>query len=84
MVLQTERLLIRTLAAEDAPATAAIWCDTDVTRFMGGPRDYQQTLQDQLSEAAESIADPRGERAMRPKRPEPCALSPPGSFGSPV
>ena len=58
MELQTERLLIRTPAAEDAPATAAIWCDPDVTRFMGGPRDYEQTLQDLLSEAAEGIADP--------------------------
>jgi len=58
MELQTERLLIRSLAAEDAPALAAIWSDPDVTRFMGGPRDYEQTCRDLLSEAAESSTDP--------------------------
>lgn len=58
MEVQTERLLIRSLAAEDAPALAAIWSDPDVTRFMGGPRDYEQTCRDLLSEAAESSTDP--------------------------
>jgi ribosomal-protein-alanine N-acetyltransferase len=58
MDLQTERLLIRTLTAEDAPSLAAIWSDPDVTRFMGGPRDYEQTYRDLLSEAAEGNADP--------------------------
>ena len=58
MEVQTERLLIRSLAAEDAPALAAIWGDADVTRFMGGPRDYEQTRRDLLAEAAEGVADP--------------------------
>ena len=67
MEVQTERLLIRTLAAEDAPALAAIWCgadailrnDADVTRFMGGPRDCEQTYRDLLSEAARRRSGPR-------------------------
>ena len=58
MEVQTERLLIRSLAAEDAAALAAIWSNADVTRFMGGPRDYEQTYRDLLSEAAEGTADP--------------------------
>ncbi len=36
--IETPRLLIRPLKAEDAPVLAALWADPRVTRFMGGPR----------------------------------------------
>ncbi|HEY5337032.1 MAG TPA: GNAT family N-acetyltransferase [Rhizomicrobium sp.] len=35
-ILQTERLILRGHHAEDFPAYAAMWSDTDVTRFIGG------------------------------------------------
>jgi ribosomal-protein-alanine N-acetyltransferase len=39
---ETERLVIRPLRGEDIPALAAIWCDAEATRFMGGPRDFDK------------------------------------------
>jgi RimJ/RimL family protein N-acetyltransferase len=44
MQIETERLVVRTLQAADAPLLAALWMDPDVTRYMGGPRDYAQVL----------------------------------------
>jgi RimJ/RimL family protein N-acetyltransferase len=44
MRIETERLLIRALEADDAPPLAAMWADPDVTRHMGGPRDHAQVL----------------------------------------
>jgi ribosomal-protein-alanine N-acetyltransferase len=40
MQIETERLLIRSLEVADASPLAAIWSDPDVTRHMGGPRDF--------------------------------------------
>jgi ribosomal-protein-alanine N-acetyltransferase len=40
MQIETERLLIRSLEIADASPLAAIWSDPDVTRHMGGPRDF--------------------------------------------
>ena len=37
--IETPRLLIRALSADDVPALIALWTDPDVTRHMGGPRD---------------------------------------------
>ncbi len=44
MNLETSRLLLRSLRTDDAPALAALWTDPDVTRFMGGPREYQKLI----------------------------------------
>ena len=44
MRLQTERLLIRSVRAEDAEALARLWTDPEVTRFVGGPRDHDGVL----------------------------------------
>lgn len=40
MQIETERLLIRSLEIADASPLAAIWSDPEVTRHMGGPRDF--------------------------------------------
>ena len=58
MDLHTERLLIRDLKTADAAALAGIWSDTEVTRYMGGPRDYEETYQDLIAEAGEAEVDP--------------------------
>jgi ribosomal-protein-alanine N-acetyltransferase len=42
MRIETERLLLRPLQAADAPAIARIWADSDFTRYMGGPRDFDK------------------------------------------
>lgn len=39
MHLETQRLVIRDLEAEDIPALVKLWTDPDVTRYMAGPRD---------------------------------------------
>jgi RimJ/RimL family protein N-acetyltransferase len=36
VILETERLLLRRPAAEDAPAFTEIWSDPEVVRFLGG------------------------------------------------
>ena len=42
MRIETERLLIRPLQASDASPLAAIWVDPEVTRHMGGPRNFEE------------------------------------------
>ncbi|HEX9013564.1 MAG TPA: GNAT family N-acetyltransferase, partial [Anaerolineaceae bacterium] len=61
--IETPRLLIRPLQAADAAALAAIWADPTVTRFMGGPRDYDQVRRS-LEEDAR--ADPPPELDLWP------------------
>ena len=39
MLIETERLVIRDLSASDVEALARMWCDPEVTRFLGGSRD---------------------------------------------
>ena len=52
MVLETARLVLRSVLAEDAHPLAQLWSDADVTRFVGGPRDYETVVQAVLREAA--------------------------------
>lgn len=49
MELETERLFLRLIQVADVAALAALWTDPDVTRFMDGPRNYQE-LYKELSE----------------------------------
>lgn len=42
IIRETERLTIRLLTEPDIPALASIWSDTQVTRFMGGPRVFEE------------------------------------------
>jgi RimJ/RimL family protein N-acetyltransferase len=37
--IETDRLILRELTAQDVAALADLWSDADVTRYMGGPRD---------------------------------------------
>jgi RimJ/RimL family protein N-acetyltransferase len=39
---QTERLLLRRVQATDAIPLAEMWADRQVTRHMGGPRDFEK------------------------------------------
>jgi RimJ/RimL family protein N-acetyltransferase len=38
-MLETERLILRVQRASDVPALVDLWADTQVTRYLGGPRD---------------------------------------------
>ena len=42
IISETERLTIRSLAEADIPQITSLWADEQVTRFMGGPRVYQE------------------------------------------
>lgn len=53
MQIETERLLIRSLEVADASALAAIWSDPEVTRHMGGPRDFPD-IREGLEEDAQA------------------------------
>jgi len=44
MELETPRLLLRDLQAGDLPILACLWTNPDATRFMGGPRDYNELI----------------------------------------
>lgn len=39
MLLQTARLLLRSMQPADIPALVALWSDPEVTRYVGGPRE---------------------------------------------
>ena len=39
MILRTNRLHLRRLQAFDIEALIELWCDPDVTRYLGGPKD---------------------------------------------
>jgi ribosomal-protein-alanine N-acetyltransferase len=42
MKIETERLIIRSLQQADVPALAELWSDADVTRYLGGPREFEE------------------------------------------
>ena len=56
--IKTNRLLIRPTEPADAPALAEIWTDPVVTRYMGGPRDYETLLREFAAEARQGQPDP--------------------------
>jgi RimJ/RimL family protein N-acetyltransferase len=58
MHVKTKRLLIRSIQPADARALAEIWSDPAVTRYMGGPRDYETLLKDFKDEARAGQPDP--------------------------
>lgn len=39
MQIETKRLLLRPLESSDAQALSRVWSDSEVTRYLGGPRD---------------------------------------------
>ena len=58
MQLTTDRLVIRSLQAEDAERLADIWSDADVTRYMDGSRNHAEVNRNVLAEAEEGDRDP--------------------------
>jgi RimJ/RimL family protein N-acetyltransferase len=58
MELETERFFLRSLKIEDVPALVKLWTDPDVTRFMGGPRNYEEVHR-QLMEDAGIVPPPQ-------------------------
>jgi ribosomal-protein-alanine N-acetyltransferase len=57
MKLETKRLFIRSVKSEDVTTLARLWTNPDVTRFMGGPRNYEEVY-GQLMEDAHLVPPP--------------------------
>jgi ribosomal-protein-alanine N-acetyltransferase len=51
MKLETERLILRPLEVADAETLSKLWIDPDVTRYMGGPRNYEELYVDFVKDA---------------------------------
>jgi [ribosomal protein S5]-alanine N-acetyltransferase len=65
MEFQTERLILRRAQAADAIPLAEIWADREVTRFMGGPRDFEKVrllIEDEVRAGA--VGHPTGRWAV--------------------
>jgi [ribosomal protein S5]-alanine N-acetyltransferase len=41
-IAETDRLVIRLLTEPDISVLAGLWCDEQVTGFMGGPRNFEE------------------------------------------
>jgi ribosomal-protein-alanine N-acetyltransferase len=44
MKIETDRLIIRSVRETDFEPLATLWADPAVTRYMGGPRNYEEVL----------------------------------------
>jgi len=51
MRIETDRLIIKSNQEVDLEPLAALWADPDVTRYMGGPRNYGEILKDLRDDA---------------------------------
>jgi RimJ/RimL family protein N-acetyltransferase len=51
VILETERLALRRLRAEDVETLVALWTDPEVTRHLGGPRDAAKVRERLVAEA---------------------------------
>jgi len=51
MRLETERLYLRPLQVEDVVAITMLWTNPEITRFMGGPRNYDKVYKDLIEDA---------------------------------
>ena len=51
MRIETDRLIIKSNQEVDLEPLAALWADPDVTRYMGGPRNYEEILKDLRDDA---------------------------------
>jgi ribosomal-protein-alanine N-acetyltransferase len=58
MKLETKLFFIRSLKVEDVTTLAKLWTNPDVTRFMGGPRNYEEVY-GQLMEDARLVPPPK-------------------------
>ena len=55
---ETERLVIRPVEASDAAVLAALWSDPEVTRYMGGPRDFEKVREQLMSDVRAGVFHP--------------------------
>jgi ribosomal-protein-alanine N-acetyltransferase len=53
VILETERLILRHPLESDIEPLVALWCDPEVTRYLGGPRD-QTAIRESLEPAVQS------------------------------
>ena len=51
MKLETERLFLRPLQTSDIATLASLWADAEITRFMGGPRNYDEVYKSLTEDA---------------------------------
>ena len=58
MKIETQRLILRPLKIGDAGALAKLWTDPEVTRYMGGPRNYEEIYAEFIEET-EDKSPPR-------------------------
>jgi ribosomal-protein-alanine N-acetyltransferase len=58
--IETGRLLLRRVEEPDAPVLARLWSDPRVTRYMGGPRDFENVRQESEEEARAGLVHPTG------------------------
>ena len=56
-ILETERLILWPVEEQDIPALVDLWCDPEVTCFMGGPRDPEKLKVIFEMNAADPFAD---------------------------
>jgi ribosomal-protein-alanine N-acetyltransferase len=56
--LETERLYLRSIRVEDVSTLANLWTNPDVTRFMGGPRNYEEVYTE-LTKDAHLVPPPK-------------------------
>jgi ribosomal-protein-alanine N-acetyltransferase len=55
MKIETKRLLIRSIIPTDAPFLAKLWTDPIVTKYMGGPRTYDDIYEEFTKDAQDTI-----------------------------
>lgn len=60
MRIETERLLLRRVEEPDATVLAELWSDPRVTRYMGGPRDFEKVRLELETEAREGAVHATG------------------------
>jgi RimJ/RimL family protein N-acetyltransferase len=58
--IETERLLLRRVEAPDATIVAGLWSDPTVTRYMGGPRNFNKVRLEFEAEARRSTVSTTG------------------------
>jgi len=51
MKIETDRLVIKSNQEVDLEPLAALWADPEVTRYMGGPRNYEEILKILIEDA---------------------------------
>ena len=56
-ILETERLRLKRLQPSDVAALVDLWCDPQVTKYMGGPRNRTKLLADFEHAVKDPFAD---------------------------